>query len=341
MREGGLDGLLRLGANESAFGPSPLALAAMAAELPHLSWYGDPESYELRTLLARKHGCRPDNICVGAGIDDLMGLAVRAFVSPGERVLTTAGTYPTFIYHARGFGGVVESVAYREDGRVDVDAMIAHAIRTEPSVVYVANPDNPSGTLLPASEVLRLFEQLPKRSLLFLDEAYADFVAEDELPVMQPSERLMRARTFSKAYGMAGARIGYSISAESNVQTFQKIRLHYGVNRNAQIGAVASLGDTNFCDRATQWVARGREDYYQTARSLGLGFLESRANFVCIDVGSQQRAIDVMNELLRRGVFVRKPYSPPLAGFVRVTVGTPEDRAEFHARFTAVLQEMP
>lgn len=340
MREGGLGALLRLGANESAFGPSPLAIAAMAAELPHLSWYGDPESYELRSLLALKHECAIENISVGSGIDDLMGLAVRAFVSPGENVLTTAGTYPTFIYHARGFGGVVESVAYRGDGRVDVDALIAQARRTEPSIVYVANPDNPSGTLLPATEVLRLFEHLPKRSLLFLDEAYADFVAGGELPAALVSERLIRARTFSKAYGMAGARIGYVITSESNVHTFQKIRLHYGVNRNAQVGAAASLHDTTFCDRATQWVARGREEYYETARALNLGFLESRANFVCIDLGSESRATAVMDELLGRGVFVRKPYAPPLEGFVRVTVGTPQERNEFRVRLKSVLEEV-
>jgi len=341
MREGGHAALLRLGANESAFGPSPLAVEAMAAELPHLRWYGDPESYELRTLLALKHGCSIEHICVGSGIDDLMGLAVRAFVSPGESVLTTRGTYPTFIYHARGFGGIVQSVDYRADGLVDVDALIARAREIEPAIVYIANPDNPSGTLLQTSDVLRLFEHLPERTLLFLDEAYADFVEEEELPRLRLSERVMRARTFSKAYGMAGARVGYVISTERNVRTFQKIRLHYGVNRNAQIGAAASLRDVTFRDRAAQWVARGREDYYAIARSLGLGYLESRANFVCFDLGSEARATTVMDGLLRRGVFVRKPSAPPLAGFVRVTVGTPEERAEFHARFKALLEEFP
>lgn len=341
MREGGHVALLRLGANESAFGPSRLAVATMAAELPHLSWYGDPESYELRALLALKHGCSIEQISVGSGIDDLMGLAVRAFVSPGESVLTTRGTYPTFIYHARGFGGAVQSVAYRADGLVDVDAMIARAREIEPAIAYLANPDNPSGTLLPPAEVLRLFEHLPERTLLFLDEAYADFVEDDELPPALVSERFMRARTFSKAYGMAGARVGYVISTESNVRTFQKIRLQYGVNRNAQIGAAASLRDVTFRDRAAEWVARGREEYYGIARSLGLPYLESRTNFVCFDLGSERRATAVMNELLRRGVFIRKPSAPPLEGFVRVTVGTPEERAEFHARLKALLEELP
>ena len=341
MRDGGHAALLRLGANESAFGPSRLAVDAMAAELPHLSWYGDPESYELRSLLALKHGCAIEQISVGSGIDDLTGLAVRAFLSPGENVLTTRGTYPTFLYHARGFGGTVQSVAYRADGTVDVDAMIARARETEPAIVYVANPDNPSGTLLPPAEVLRLFEQLPERTLLFLDEAYADFVEDDELPPALISERFLRTRTFSKAYGMAGARVGYAICAERTVRAFQKIRLHYGVNRNAQIGAIASLRDVTFRTRAAEWVARGRQEYYHLARSLGVPYLESRANFVCFDLGSEQRATAVMNELLRRGVFVRKPNAPPLEGFVRVTVGTPEERAEFHDRFRASLEEFP
>lgn len=337
MREGGRTALLRLGANESAFGPSPAAVAAMEAELPRLCWYGDPESYDVRELLARKHGCAIEQISVGSGIDDLMGLAVRSFVAPGDCVLTTRGTYPTFIYHAKGFGGSVESVPYRADGMVDVDAMIGRARALRPAIVYLANPDNPSGTLLPGSEVLRLYEQLPKRTLLFLDEAYADFVEDGELASAPISERLMRARTFSKVYGLAGARIGYVITAETNVRAFQKIRLHYGVNRNAQIGAVASLRDVAFPKRAAQWFARGREAYYDIARSLGLPYLESRANFVCFDLGSERRATAVMNELLVRGVFVRKPHAPPLDGFVRVSVGTPEERAEFHDRFKAVL----
>jgi histidinol-phosphate aminotransferase len=329
MREGGRTALLRLGANESAFGPSPKAVAAMSAELSHLSWYGDPESYELRDAIARRHGCTIENVCVGSGIDDLMGLAVRAFTSPGSVCLATQGTYPTFAYHVTGHGAFLEGVRYRNDGFVDVDALIAAAQRLRPKIVYLANPDNPSGTLLPASEILRLFEALPRDSLFFLDEAYADFVEEEGASTEMLHPRLLRVRTFSKAYGMAGARVGYLLSTPRNVGTFQKIRLHYGVNRNAQIGALAALGDGAFHRFVIDAVAAGRTEYYELAASLGRGALRSHANFVCIDFGDAQTATGMVNRLLERGVFIRKPGAPPLDRYIRVTVGTPRERAQF------------
>lgn len=340
MREGGHTALLRLGANESAFGPSPKAVEAMACELAHLSWYGDPESYDLRSALAAAHGCTLENVCAGSGIDDLMGLAVRAFMWPGAVALTTRGTYPTFAYHVTGFGGRLDTVPYRADGMVDIDALIARAREILPAIVYLANPDNPSGTLLPAAEIVRLFEALPAQSLLLLDEAYADFVdsAENFPPVLHP--RLLRVRTFSKAYGLAGARIGYAISTPRNVVTFQKIRLHYGVNRNAQIGALAALQDEEFKRYVVAETARGREDYYALAAALGTNVLRSHANFVCIGFGGAERATAVMNALLAHAVFVRKPAAPPLDGYVRISVGTPSERAEFASRLRNVLGEV-
>jgi histidinol-phosphate aminotransferase len=339
MREGGHNSLLRLGANESAFGPSPIAVEAMARELPRISWYGDPESYDVRCALALVHGCAPENLIVGSGIDDVMGLAVRAFTWPGSVCLTTLGTYPTFGYHVTGFGSRLETVPYRDDGFVDVDALIARAGEIAPAIVYVANPDNPSGTMLPHGEIVRLFAGLPSRSLLFLDEAYADFVPQGDVFASLQHGRLLRARTFSKAYGMAGARIGYAISTPRNVATFQKIRLHYGVNRNAQIGALAALQDEPFKRRVVEETAKGRDDYYRIARDLGCGALQSCTNFVCIDFGSSERATGVMNALLRHGVFVRKPGAPPLDRYVRVSVGTPDERVEFAARLRRVLAE--
>ncbi len=340
MRDGGHAELLRLGANESAFGPSPRAVEAMSAELPHISWYGDPESYDLRAALASRHRCGIENISVGSGIDDLMGLAVRAFAAPGAVALTTRGTYPTFNYHVMGFGAKLATVDYRHDGMLDVDALIEAAKRLRPAIVYVANPDNPSGTLLPSDEIARLFEALPAETLLFLDEAYADFVGDDILVPEMIHGRLVRVRTFSKAYGMAGARIGYAIATARNVTTFQKIRLHYGVNRNAQIGALASLEDPEFEQHVVAETARGREDYYKLAGSLGRPYLESCTNFVCIDFGDADVAAQLMNALLARGVFVRKPSAPPLDRFVRVSVGTPAQRDEFAARVRVLWREI-
>lgn len=340
MRETGQRELVRLGANESAFGPSPRAIAAMAAELPRLSWYGDPESLDLRDLLAAKHDCSPARILVGSGIDDLMGLAVRTFVGPGEPALTTHGTYPTFLYHVIGYGGAPLYASYREDGSPNIEALLQIANAKQPKIVYLANPDNPSGRFIARAEIARLYESLNHDSLLLLDEAYADFVDEGELLPQLFSDRLVRLRTFSKAYGMAGARIGYALTTERNVQAFQKIRLQYGINRNAQIGAIASLEDDEFRSYVVAETASAREDYYRLARELGARYIESRTNFVCIDMGSAPRATAVMNDLLARGVWIRKPGAPPLDPYIRVSAGTPPMRAAFAATLREVLAEM-
>ena len=336
-RRAGFDSLLRLGANESAFGPPPAAREAMARELEHTSWYGDPESAELREALAVRHGCRVENIVVGSGIDDLLGLVVRAFLAPGDVSVSTLGTYPTYAYHVLGFGAQLETVPYAPDGRVDLGAVAARAQQTRARVVYLANPDNPSGTFAGRADVERLVQSLPQDTLLALDEAYGDFVRREELPGDAIDPRVVRMRTFSKAYGLAGARIAYAIAAEETIAAFGKIRMQYGVNRTAQIGALAALTDDAFVAGVVAEVARGREDYVALARRHGLATIASRTNFVCVDLGSRESAERMVERLLALGVFVRKPGAPPLDGHIRVTVGTSNDRARFADAFTKAL----
>jgi histidinol-phosphate aminotransferase len=339
MRETGQGELVRLGANESAFGPSPRAVAAMSAQLDRLSWYGDPDSLDLRDALAAKHRCAPAQIVVGAGIDDLMGLTVRAFVGPGDRALTTRGTYPTFLYHVIGYGAAPVDTPYRDDGAPDIEALLQIAKNDGPRIVYLANPDNPSGGFIARDEIRRFYEALPHDCLLLLDEAYADFVDESDLLPPTFEDRLVRLRTFSKAYGMAGARIGYALATENTIRTFHKIRLQYGVNRNAQVGAVAALQDDDFRRHVVAQTQAAREDYYALARELGVPYVESRTNFVCLGMGSAPRAVHVMNELLRRGVWVRKPGAPPLDACIRVSAGTEPMRAAFANALRAVLAQ--
>ncbi len=339
MRETGRRELVRLGANESAFGPSPRAVEAMTEELTRLSWYGDPESLDLRDALAEKHRCSPEQIAIGSGIDDLMGLAVRAFVAPGDAALSTRGTYPTFDYHVVGYGGRPIPVPYLDDGTPDCEALVSVARRDAPRIVYLANPDNPSGRFISRVDIERFYAGLPHDTLLLLDEAYADFVDEEELLPPAFDDRLIRLRTFSKAYGMAGARIGYALSTARNVATFQKIRLHYGINRNAQVGALASLYDDQFRSYVVAQTAIARDDYYRIARDLGRRYIESRTNFVCIDFDGAERATRVMNELLARGVWIRKPGAPPLDAYVRVSAGTEPMRRAFETALRAVLAE--
>ena len=327
---------LRLGANESLFGPSPRAVEAMRDAIVEVANYGDPENAELRATVARVHGVPEESVSVGSGIDDLLGLAVRAYVEPGTAVVTSLGTYPTFNYHVGGYGGHLEFVPYRHD-RNDLDGLAAAARRVGARLVYLANPDNPTGTWHNASDIENFLERLPSDCILLLDEAYVDFGPSDAVMLMEPDRpNVVHLRTFSKAHGMAGARIGYAVAPAGVVAAFDKIRLHFGVNRIAQAGALASLADDGYIRQVVAAVDRGRREYADLSRELGLSSLPSAANFVAIDVGDVDTARGLLAALERSGVFVRKPTVPPLDRCVRVTVAPPDQRAEFAAILRAI-----
>ncbi|HEY4441578.1 MAG TPA: aminotransferase class I/II-fold pyridoxal phosphate-dependent enzyme [Candidatus Elarobacter sp.] len=329
--------LLRLGANESAFGPSPRAVAAMRDAVALTSWYGDPESLALRSALAARHRCTIDEIAIASGIDDLMGLIVRAFCGPGDACVATRGTYPTLFYHLNAFGARAEFAEPAADGAIVPDAIVAAVRRSNAKMVYVANPDNPSGTFVDRATLAALREALPDDVLLFLDEAYADFVPREQLPPDVIDPRTIRTRTFSKAYGMAGARVGYALASAEVIAVFQKLRNHFGVNRTAQIGALAALDDDAFLRGVIAEVARGRDEYRALAAAHRLAAPPSATNFVCIEIGTKPEAEAMVATLLELGVFVRKPWAPPLDGYIRVTVGTADERAAFADRFGEAL----
>jgi histidinol-phosphate aminotransferase len=327
---------LRLGANESAFGPSPTALEAMRVAAAQVNWYGDPESYDLRAALAERHGVGMEHIVIGCGIDDLLELIVRTYLEPDETAVTSLGGYPTFAYHIAGYGGKLERVPYRDD-RNDLAGLAEAANRTRARIVYLANPDNPSGTWVTAEEIGVLVDALPEDCLLLLDEAYSDFAPVEALaPVDVSDPRVIWARTFSKAHGMAGARIGYALTTAEIIAAFDRIRLHFGVNRVAQAGALASLRDAEHLESVVVAVAEGRDEYTALAREMGFTPLPSATNFVTIDVGGVERARALVAALAERGVFIRMPGAPPLDRCVRVTVGTPEERAAFAETLRAV-----
>ena len=328
---------VRIGANESAFGISPLARQAMLEALDHLAWYNDPESYELRAELARVHRVSMDNVIVGSGIDDVLGLVAHTFIAPGEKAVTSLGAYPTFNYFVATCGGQLSTVPYSDDSN-DLAALIDRAANTGARLLYLANPDNPSGTWHTNGDLQDAIAQLPPQTLLLLDEAYAEFGPANAFPKVDPNDpQVIRLRTFSKAHGMAGARIGYGITASETVAAFNKIRVQFSPNRVAQAGALASLKDQEFVKNVVKEVAIGREEYGSLARELGLAVLPSATNFVAIDMGSFERARATMEALLAQDVFVRMPGAPPLNRCIRVTVGLPAERALFAEALTEVL----
>lgn len=329
QRQSGRAFRLRLGANESMFGPSPRAIDAMKAAVEHINWYCDPESYDLRTTLAALHNVSPHELVFGSGIDDLLGLVVRTYLSPGETAVTSLGAYPTFSYHVAGYGGRLERVPYRDD-RNDLEALTAAAQQHRAKIVYLANPDNPTGSWFPAEAVRGLVESLPENCLLLLDEAYHEFApVEGLLPIDTSDPRILRLRTFSKAYGMAGARIGYAIGPAEMMSAFDRITLHFGINRVAQEGALAALADIAYLALVVAEVAEGRNEYAALGNALGLPPLPSYTNFVTLDAGGPERAKALVAALAARDVFIRMPGAPPLDRCIRVTVGTREERQIF------------
>lgn len=329
----------RVGANESAFGPSPLALEAMRHAAGQVHWYGDPENHDLRHALAAAHGVTPEEICVGAGIDGLLGLTVRMLASPGTPVVTSLGAYPTFTYHVAGVGARLETVPYRDDHE-DPDALLDKAAAVDAPLVYVANPDNPMGSWWSADTVQAMIDRLPAGRVLALDEAYIDFAPDGTAPAIDPADpRVLRFRTFSKAYGMAGARVGYAIGHRALITGLNKIRNHFEVNRIAQAGALASLLDSAHVAGVIGAVGAGREAYGRLAGQLGFTALASAANFVAIDVGSGERARALLSALNALGVFIRMPGVPPLDRCIRISVGTPAERDIVAAALTRAVQE--
>lgn len=316
----------RLGANENVFGPSPLAVEAMAGASADIWMYGDPENFELKEALAEHHKIAPTNICVGEGIDGLLGYLVRMIVEPGVHVVTSLGAYPTFNFHVAGYGGTLHTVPYRDDCE-DPVALVEKAREVGARLVYFANPDNPIGTVVAADTILSALENLPEDCLFILDEAYVEFAPDGTAPEIEIDDpRVIRMRTFSKAYGMAGARVGYAMGAEEVITSFNKIRNHFGMNRAAQAGALAALGDQAYLRDVVDKVAAARERLAQIARDNGLETLPSATNFVTVDCGQDgDYARRVLEALVERDVFVRMPFVAPQNRCIRIAAGRPED----------------
>jgi len=326
---------LRLGANESPFGPSPNAVKAMQEQAAISQFYGDPECFLLRSELAAQLGVGIENISVGAGVDELLGLCCRLFVDPETPIVTTLGSYPTFDYVALACGAVFHYVRYANEA-LDLGALTELAKVTAARILYVANPDNPSGSWHTPEEIAELRQHLAPNCVLLLDEAYADFAP--GTPVLDTSDpQVIRLRTFSKVHGMAGMRVGYVVAHADHVRALDKIRLHFGVNCVAQAGALASLQDSEHVANVVRESEKGRIELAEFFDTKGLRSLPSYTNFLTVDVGSKPRAEAILSRLLQRGVFIRKPGMPPLDGCIRVTIGRPEQRAKFAEVFEEVL----
>ena len=330
--------IARLGANESAFGPSPKAVTAMQDAAQGAWMYGDPESYDLRQALANEHAVTADCIMIGEGIDALLGLLVRLYIGQGDAVVTSDGAYPTFNYHVAGFGGVLHKVPYRGDHE-DPDALITKAADVGAKLIYIANPDNPMGSWHDAAVIENMIARLPAGCMLILDEAYIDLAPGGTAPALSAlHDNVIRMRTFSKAHGLAGARVGYAVGTPEVINNFNKVRNHFGMSRISQIGALAALHDKDWLPHIRTEIAASRQRIADIAASHGLATLPSATNFVAIDCGRDgDFARAVLSHLVTHGIFARMPFVAPQDRCIRVSCGPTAQMDSFEAAFAAAM----
>ncbi|WP_154719893.1 pyridoxal phosphate-dependent aminotransferase [Ciceribacter sp. T2.26MG-112.2] len=342
-RQRGLPVKARIGANESGFGPAPSVLAAIREKAGEIWKYNDPENFALKTALAAHLGLAPANIVVGEGVDDLLGLIVRLIIEPGMPVVTSLGGYPTFNFHVNGFGGRLVTTPYVDD-REDLDGLLAAVKRENAPLVYFANPDNPMGSWWDADSIVAFARALPETTLLILDEAYCETAPAGSAPpadVLIDLPNVLRMRTFSKAYGLAGARVGYAFGTPETVLAFDKIRNHFGMPRLSTEAALAALADQAYLTDVVARIVAARERIAAIATANGLVPLPSATNFVAIDCGRDGvHARAIVDGLMQHGVFIRMPGVAPLNRCIRVSTGLPADMDLFEEALPKVLKAL-
>jgi len=325
-RELGLpaDDIIKLASNENPLGPSRLALAAMRKALPQVNLYPDGNAFYLKQKLAARLGVTPAHLILGNGSNEVIEFVGHAVISPGAEVVVSQYCFAVYPIVTALFGGKLVVVPARQYGH-DLDAMLA-AITPNTRVVFVANPNNPTGTTASREDLARFVDAVPENVVLALDEAYIEFLdgALDLLPEIRSGRKtnLLLMRTFSKIYGLAGLRLGYGIGHPDLIAELEKIRQPFNVNAIAQAGALAALDDTAHADKTRKVNSRGLRLYSRACRKLGLEFIPSSANFILVRVANGQR---VFNEMQKLGVIVRPMGGYQLPEWIRISIGTPKE----------------
>ncbi len=331
QRELGLERVVKLASNEGPWGPFPAALAAMERSAGSLNRYPDGGAFHLRNALAERHGVTSAEVITGAGADAIIGHLSVATLDPGDEVVTGWPSFISYVLDALKVGAVAKQVPLRDD-HLDLDAMLA-AICPRTKLVYIATPNNPTGTMTGRAELDSYFERVPAHVLTVVDQAYFEYIDEPDYPdaieeYLKAGRRLLVLRTFSKIYGLAGLRVGYGVGPADVIQGIAKIRRAFDVNTQAQVAALASLGDDTELERRRRLTAEGREALGRTLREHGYEPAgPAVANFLFIEVGDDAGLL--FEALLRQGAIVRPLGAFGASGAFRLTVGTPEENAFF------------
>lgn len=340
QRELGLDRVVKLASNEGSFGPFPAAIEAIERTAGDLNRYPDGGAERLREALASKHDVDPANIVIAAGADGVIGYLSLAALEPEDEIVCGWPSFLSYILATAKLGAIPRTIPLRDD-RYDV-AAILEAITARTKIVYLCNPNNPTGTMLTRAEVNQYFELVPPHVLTVLDEAYFEYIDEPEYPdgvneYVKGGQRVLVLRTFSKIYGLAGLRVGYGVGPADVVSHIAKVRNPFDINQTAQEAALVSLDDCEEIGRRRSANADGRNTIESALRQHGFRVVEHPvANFVCVH--TQGDSQPVCDGFLREGVIVR-PLSPFGASEAfRVTVGTPDENAFFTASLASVSQ---
>lgn len=311
----------QLGSNEGLDMPHSVLRAALGeAFVEQIRSYGDAEAYALRQRLSEQLQLPLEALLVDAGADSLIALALRGLVAVGETVVCAAGTYPTFAYFAQGHGCVLEEVPYHQTPEVlapDLDALAERAIQCQARLVYLANPDNPSGYLHSDAAIAALRDRLPEDCWLLLDEAYHDFRDDETDSAVWPG--VLRLRTFSKAHGLAGLRVGYAIGDPDMLAVLLKVRIHYAVSSIAQQAVCLLLDQPDEVTLHIQQVKARRARLRQLLLARGYRVMPSDTNFVAVCLTDAAQAMALQQSLLAAGILVARPAHPALAHLLRIT----------------------
>jgi histidinol-phosphate aminotransferase len=342
QRELGIHDVVKLASNENPFGSSSKALAAIQEALQRLNQYPDGQSYYLRHALAARLGVGPETITVGNGADGIIVETCLAYLDEESDVIVGECSFPVYDIYVHTMRARLVR-APMKDYRLDLDAMVER-ISDRTKLIFVCNPNNPTGTIVSASEVAAFMDRVPDHVLVIFDEAYYEFIDSDDYPetlryLREGRQNVMIVRTFSKVYGLAGIRLGYAITHPEVLGPLHKVKEPFAVNLLAQAAGLAALEDDEFLQESVASNHAGRLYLYREFDRLGLPYLKSHTNFVLVQVGPQ--AGETVKRLMAKGLIVRPCGGYGIPEFLRVTVGTQAQNERLIREWEAILAEVP
>lgn len=321
-RQLGLKEVVKLASNENPFGPSPKAVAAMQKSLSGVNRYPDAQGYYLKKRLARHFGLSAENFVLGNGSDEIIDVLIKTFVEPDENIVTSDTTFLEYEIIAAVNNRQVKKAPLRYF-KYDLGAILK-LVDKKTKLVFIANPNNPTGTYVTKYEVADFLSALPKQVIVVFDEAYDTFIDVDDYPdslsYLRRKKKVIILRTFSKAYGLAGLRLGYAIADPELVSYMERVRQPFNVNILAQAAGLAAIDDRDFLKKTRKLTLEGKDFIYQELSKMGLGYVPSVANFILIDVEKDGR--EVFKSMLKFGVIVREMSQYGLKNFIRLTIGS-------------------